>query len=839
MIDRVDREAGVAAGEGGRRTPQSLAVFVFALATLLILAAGVGAFRYFSGVMIREAQENLRAIAKLMSSQIELLIESSAREARLFAARPVVRQVLDPKVQGRARVEAEERLAGVIADTEAIYDYRDIFVVDADLRVVFPPTSKPLNADELAALRAAMPRREAVLSDIHVGHDGRADYGLAHPVFRDGGADAPVVGAVFVEIGADSYLFPLLMSWPTPSPSAESHLLRREGDEAVVLSPMRQHPGAHSHFVRFPINDPRRLGTQAVTKGEALIEAYDWRGVDVIAASYPVARTPWIMVSKVDREEVERPVIVLGAAIAILVLILLGISGAMAWLVGKRRTQMFIAERLRLAERYATAVNASIDGYAIGDGAGRIMEANPALTRITGYSEAELLTMRFADLEVDGAHDRIVDRAGAMPEAGGERFQGRWRRKDAVVIDVETSVSRSPRDPQSYYVFVHDISERKRAEKALGDSEQRFRSLIEKAPIAIGISRGGISLYGNAKFLAMFGLQSLEEMLGRPIADQWAPEYQKAAQERALRREAGLPVESEFEGTCQRKDGSRFLCHGSVAVVPLADGPCSMAFLTDITERRRMEQEIRSLNENLERRVAERTRELEIANRELDSFSYSVSHDLRAPVRALLGFSELIQADHAPQLDPEGRKLFERIVQNSRRMAEMIDDLLRLSRAGRGSLEMRPVDLRALAAEIVRDAAAGYPNTEVELLPLPVVTGDAGLLRQVYENLIGNAFKFSAKAQAPKVTIGFGAGPDGKAFYVRDNGAGFDMQYADKLFGVFQRMHRVSDFAGTGIGLVIVKRIIERHGGQVWAEARTGEGATFYFTLGEMNAGAA
>jgi light-regulated signal transduction histidine kinase (bacteriophytochrome) len=204
---------------------------------------------------------------------------------------------------------------------------------------------------------------------------------------------------------------------------------------------------------------------------------------------------------------------------------------------------------------------------------------------------------------------------------------------------------------------------------------------------------------------------------------------------------------------------------------------------------------------------------------------------LRAPLRALVGFAGIIQQDYAKVLDAGGREMLDRIVHNSLRMGEMIDDLLRLSRLGRAGLKLRPVDLNPLVAEMVRTGQAEHPKTHVDLAQLPAVTGDPGLLRQVFQNLLDNAFKFSAKVASPNVTIGVEPGPDGAVFFVRDNGAGFDMNYADKLFGVFQRMHQASEFPGTGVGLVIVKRIVERHGGRIWAESAPGQGATFRFTL--------
>jgi len=277
---------------------------------------------------------------------------------------------------------------------------------------------------------------------------------------------------------------------------------------------------------------------------------------------------------------------------------------------------------------------------------------------------------------------------------------------------------------------------------------------------------------------------------------------------------------------------------GDYSVRAVKSGNDELGELTDafnqmLEQIERQTREITELNQNLEQRVIERTREMEIANKELEAFSYSVSHDLRAPLRSIHGYMTIFADEYAAQLDDEGKRLVNIIIRNGQRMGQLIDDLLEFSHLGRKEIMRSMISMEDIVKAVWDEQRRGGDNRNVELQlhPLPKAIADSNTMRQVWFNLISNAIKYTGHKDKAVIEIGSLTKDDRTVYYVKDNGAGFDMQYYNKLFGVFQRLHSVKDFDGTGVGLAIVQRIIAKHGGTIWAEAKPNNGATFYFSL--------
>lgn len=252
----------------------------------------------------------------------------------------------------------------------------------------------------------------------------------------------------------------------------------------------------------------------------------------------------------------------------------------------------------------------------------------------------------------------------------------------------------------------------------------------------------------------------------------------------------------------------------------------------DVSAHKKAKQEITLLNETLEKKVTDRTLQLQEANQELESFSYSVSHDLRTPLRAVNGYANMLKEDFENQLGEEGKRIINTIADNARLMGQLIDDLLTFSRLGRKELIVHEVDIRTLVQTCISELLEQHSGTyHVAVQELPPCMADSNMLKQVWMNLLSNAIKYSAKTENPQIRIGSTKANGEQTYFVQDNGVGFDMQYSDKLFGVFQRLHRNDEFEGNGVGLALVKRIISKHGGKIWAESTPGKGAAFYFTL--------
>jgi PAS domain S-box-containing protein len=507
--------------------------------------------------------------------------------------------------------------------------------------------------------------------------------------------------------------------------------------------------------------------------------------------------------------------------------------------------------KLRESEEQYRLLVESITDYAILmlDAQGLVSSWTCAAERIKGYSAGEILGKSFecfyvkADIDHGRPQDalQIARREGRFEEDG-------WRvRKDGSLFWANvtiTAVYDGSGAISGFSKITSDISERKRTDEALRKSEAQLQTIVESLDEGVVVSDlNGRLLRFNRAARDLHGFTSPEECLR--CAPEFADTFELKAMDGAILPLDQWPVSRilrhgalrDMEVRIRRIHGDweRVFNYGGALVKDITGQPLMVVItIADITARKRAAEEIRQLNAELEDRVVERTAQLQSANQELEAFSYSVSHDLRAPLRAVDGFSQALLEDYGPLLPAEGKRYLNTIREGTQRMGALIDDLLAFARLSRQPLNKSSVDTGKLVRNVLEDLSMQREGRQIELRigDLSPCQGDPSLLMQVWTNLLSNALKYTRRRESAVVEVGCASGAGETVYFVRDNGTGFDMQYADKLFGVFQRFHHAEEFEGTGVGLAIAERVIHRHGGRIWADAAVDRGATFYFNLG-------
>jgi len=687
-------------------------VMIFALMAAGICTTGCLYFRHYEKNHRAEIERQLSAVADMKVDELVNWRKERVGDAWLFYKNANFSGLVRRYLQNPDDEETAQRLRTWLQHVREGHPYDRLFLLDArgEERMWVPEERRPVSFHAMQRAITFQRTKQVVIEDFHRNeNDGRVYLSVLVPILDDQGS---AVGTLVMRIDPELNLYPFIKLWPASSLTAETLIVRRDGNDALFLNELRFKKDTALNL-RIPLDKTDTPAVQAVLGLNNTMEGIDYRGVPVIAAVRTVPDSPWSLVARMDVSEMYAPVRErLWVMLALVLAMLLGTAGGvgLVWRQQKvvyYRKQYLAAEELRESEeRYHRALDNMLEGC-----------------QIIG------------------------------PD---------WR-----------------------YFYVNESAAKhgRRARHEFPDHTMP-------------------ELYPGIENTNLF--KELQRVMDDRIA-------------RCLDNEFVYP------------DGARAWFELSIQPVPEGIFILSM----DISERKLVEKELIKHQDHLEELVEQRTLELKALNRELEAFSYSVSHDLKTPLRAIDGFSNVMLEEYSGKLDDEGRRILGIIRNSARQMSQLIHDLLAFSRISRQQITSTYIDMNALLRNVLEELGPFLSGRSVELRvqPLPPARGDRTMVRQVLSNLLSNAAKFTLSREEAFIEVGSMVKDNETVYYVKDNGVGFDMRYADKLFGVFQRLHSSGEFEGTGVGLAIVRRVIHRHGGEVWAEGRINEGAAFYFSL--------
>ncbi len=717
---------------------------------LILLAVGVGGagYLYYENQKVRitrDKQNELVAIAELKVNQIVNWRKERLGDAGMIAGNPYITSWIEPLMKDRPPSRLREDALRWMASLQRYYPYKDLFLVDSKgrLRLATVKGGGVLASYDREAVFQAIHKKEPVLSDLHRDESSTEIHiDLIAPLLTGKEPHLRPIGALLLRIDPYQFLYPFIQSWPAPSPTSETLLVRREGNDVVFLNDLRHRKGAALSY-RFSIDEPRLPAAMAVRGKTGIVQGRDYRGGRVLAAIRAIPDSPWFLVAKIDVEEIEVPLRERAWIVQILVIVLIAAAGTSIGFLRARQIAKLELEREALELHYGYLSKYANDIILLLDQNWNVVEANDRAVLTYGYSRDELIGMNIRRL----------------------------------------------RAPEVRYPFDDPLT------------------LVEKEGMAV------------------------------------------------------------FESVHQRRNGTTFPVEVSSRFIEVDGKKFYQDIVRDITKRKQQEAQLQRTAEDLAR-----------SNGELEQFAYVASHDLKQPLLSIGSYLQLLTRRYKDKLDSTADDFITHAVGGVSRMEKLIDDLLAYSRVGMKGKSFEPVSGETVLSQALDNLAASVKESGAQITydPLPKVSGDPPQLIQLFQNLIGNAIKFRSREATPCIHVSatlnpaasegaekeqsaarHGTGGVGTivvptrtdripkflpvrqagevqsecVFSVRDNGIGIDPKETDRIFVIFRRLHSQEEYPGTGIGLAICKKIVERHGGRIWVESEPGKGSTFYFTL--------
>ena len=765
-------------------------IVLFLLVSIIpIITVSYMAFEYGSASTEERVMAQLTSIADLKENEIENWVEEQKVDIQIYSDDMELVNLIDSHNRGTTNLPKMKQDATILLDNiDHRHNHYKRLTITNNSGAVIVSTDPEDVGDTLNDNYITDPisTKDVYIKDIFKTDEDEFSMILSAPVFSiDNENDErsnEVIGVLIIEMDMAESLYPMIESWPGMGDTGETLLVRREGNEVVFISELR-HLNESALYLHIPINSTDALPAIRSSGGEeGIMITGDYMGERVLSAYRHIDLPNWGFVAKIDETEAFAGIDKLRNRITTFSIVLILFVFGMAIWISTSITRPII----HLEELTKKVAQGDFSEY----------------PKVTSNDEIGSLTSSF--------------------------------------VKMETDLARSRRELEDYSENLqHKVDERTNElmenEEKLQETSDYLNKLIDytNAPFVVWNPEFKIERVNHA-FEDLTGYTA-DEMVNTELPMYFPEESRQQSMDNVKRTLKGEYWKS-VEMSILQKDGNVVYMVWNSANLYDKDGKTiavTIAQGIDISQRKELMDEIKQMNIDLEQKVEDRTSELTAVNKELEAFSYSVSHDLRAPLRSVDGFSQALLEDYGDKFDETGIDYLNRVRNATLNMEHLIDDLLNLSRITRGEVNFKDVDL----SEMVSDIAEKYQTDEFDhetdftITKGLKVNGDERLLKAMLENLISNAYKFSSKVPIAKIEFGIKSINDEDAYYIRDNGVGFDMKYADKLFGAFQRLHSKTEFPGTGIGLATVQRIIHKHGGRVWAESELGKGSTFYFTI--------